>query len=131
MCVCPHTTVVTVSSTVDSAARQRAIELSTSTNSAAHPHRPLAERREQVQRRYRQRPGREITGQHDEVGRAYVGFGQYRLQRRQHSVDVGEQGDPIDHPATLPRARDFAILLVNRLIGASFAFLQNSPLISV
>src|SRR5439155_745041 len=35
MCVCPHTTVVTVSSTVDSAARRRAIELSTSTNSSS------------------------------------------------------------------------------------------------
>ena len=66
---------------------------------AAHPHGPVAERGQRVERLDRLRAGREVAGEHDAVGRPDRRLGEHRFQRRQHAMDVGQHRDP--HPYTL------------------------------
>ena len=56
----------------------------------ADPHRPVAERREQVEGLPWLRAGREIASQHDPAGASHLGLGQHALQRGQDPVNVGQ-----------------------------------------
>jgi hypothetical protein len=59
----------------------------------------LTQRAEPVQHRDRLRPGGEITGHDDEVGGGDVRFGEHRVERGQHPVEIREDGDAVHHAA--------------------------------
>ena len=65
---------------------------------------PIAQPEQPVKHLARLRPGRDVPGEHDPVGRPHGRLGQHRVKRGQHPVDIGQHGDGI-HTGQLAPAR--------------------------
>ena len=63
---------------------------------------PIAEAEQPVEGLRRLRPGGDVAGQDDAFGVADVRLGQHRVERREHGVDVGKDGDGSGHHGLLP-----------------------------